>query len=224
LNILGLESSTEQGSVALMAHGQILQRSWQGGRGHAEGILREVSTLLEQQSLSLNQLDAIVFDQGPGSFTGVRTACGMAQGLALGCEVPLVAVPSLMAMAEATSAQRVVSVLDARMGQVYLAAYERQESGEWHATIEPCLCDLAKLPPWPGQDWVLAGNGCALLQDLPQGQCNRLLPEVYPQASSLVAIGRRWLALGRTCLPEAAAPLYLRDKVAETVEERLRAR
>lgn len=224
MNILGLESSTEQGSVALSCNGEVFQQAWQGGRGHAEGILKQVSALLAQHSLSLAQLDAIAFSQGPGSFTGVRTACGMAQGLSLGANVPLVPVPTLMVLAEAAKAQRVVTILDARMGQVYLAAYERDEQANWNTVIQPQLAAPDSLPQLPGPAWEIIGNGVGLCSSLLEnqwhGQWVNTRPECYPEARNLLTIAARQLSMGHTCLPEEVAPLYLRDKVALTVEER----
>jgi tRNA threonylcarbamoyladenosine biosynthesis protein TsaB len=227
LNILGLECSTEQGSVALSCHGQLTQQSWHGGRGHAEGILSQVSVLLEQQSLALSQLNAIAFSQGPGSFTGVRTACGMAQGLSLGSGVPVVPVPTLMVLAQGTNAERVVATLDARMGQIYLAAYERDRAGDWQTIINPMLCNPDQVPDLPGEGWVVAGSGTTLCEAVLagrwQGKWRELVPELYPEARHLLGIAERWHAQGKSCLPEQAGPLYLRDKVALTVEERLNA-
>lgn len=227
MNILGLECSTEAGSVALRAHDQVVQKVWQGGRAHAEGILRQVTCLLEEQQMALTELDVIAFSQGPGSFTGVRTACAMAQGLSLGSEVPVLGVPTLMVLAEGAEVSRVVSVLDARMGQIYLAAYERDSQGDWMTVIAPMLCHPDQAPELPLEDWVVAGSGSrlcdALLRTRWQGKCRLIQPELFPQAQHLLTIAARWHAQGKSGLPESVSPLYLRDKVAQTTVERMHA-
>jgi len=223
MNILALESSTEQGSVALLQDGQIRLRHWLGHRTHAESLLQEVMVLVNEAGIALAALDAIAFGQGPGSFTGLRTACGVAQGLALGAGVPVLPVSTLLALAQATQHHRVISTLDARMDQLYLAVYERIE-GQWCTRIQPMLCSPDQLPPLPQGQWLPVGSGFEVFEALCEkswaGQLYPALRGQFPQASAVVELGAQAFAAGHAVDPELALPLYLRDKVALTSAER----
>jgi tRNA threonylcarbamoyladenosine biosynthesis protein TsaB len=221
--ILALESSTEQGSVALLQDGQVRTRHWLGQRSHAESLLQEVMALVNEAGIALAALDAIAFGQGPGSFTGLRTACGVAQGLALGADVPVVPVSTLLALAQATQQNRILSTLDARMGQLYLAAFERVE-GQWCTRLEPLLCSPDQLPSLPQGKWLPTGSGFEVFEPLCEnawaGQLHPALRGQFPQASAVVELGAQAFAAGHAVAPELALPLYLRDKVAFTSVER----
>lgn len=123
--ILALETSTELGSCALWHDGQLTERLCPAGRPHSETLLPLVRELLQEAGVNVGQLDAIAFGVGPGAFTGLRVACGAAQGLAVAGNIPLLPVTSLEAMAAASGAERVLALLDARMGEVYAGAYQR---------------------------------------------------------------------------------------------------
>ena len=139
MKILALDTSTEYCSVALWRDGDVDAREALAGRRHSELLLPMVDALLERHGLRLKGLDGIAFGEGPGSFTGLRIGCGVTQGLAFGAGLPVVGVSTLLALAEAARSRRAVCCLDARMGEVYHAAYARSDAG-WEAVHVPSLC------------------------------------------------------------------------------------
>lgn len=222
MNILAIETSTELCSAALLRDDELFIEEELAPNQHAERLAPMVRRLLARSGVATADLDAIAFGQGPGSFTGLRIACGLAQGLAFGASRPVVPVPSLLALAEQANASRVVTALDARMGETYLAAYSRM-GGDWEAAIAPGLFPRGALPLLPGHDWVATGSGFDAfdwLREAYEPQVALFLSGDLPRAGSLARIAARRLARGEIVLPEAAAPLYLRDKVALTTRER----
>src|SRR5207245_2351113 len=139
--------------------------------------------LLAAAGIGAGQLDAVAFGAGPGSFTGLRIACGLAQGLAFARGLPVIGISTLEALAEESGATRVVACLDARMREVYYSALEKR-GARWHEVI-PAVCVAPSVAPRPpGEDWVGCGNGFAVYGDL---GLTRVLPEVHPSA---VAVAR----------------------------------
>jgi tRNA threonylcarbamoyladenosine biosynthesis protein TsaB len=226
LNLLAVETSTELCSAALLRGDELFVEETLAPNQHAERLAPMVRRLLARAGMDAGDLDAFAFGQGPGSFTGLRIACGMAQGLALGSGRPVVPVPSLVALAEQANASRVVTALDARMGETYLAAYSRM-GGDWQAAIEPGLFPKSSLPALPGRDWVATGSGFDSfdwLRAAYDAQVSTLINGDLPRAGSVARVAARKLARGEGVSPEQAAPLYLRDKVALTTQERQAAR
>ncbi|HEY8360497.1 MAG TPA: tRNA (adenosine(37)-N6)-threonylcarbamoyltransferase complex dimerization subunit type 1 TsaB, partial [Ramlibacter sp.] len=182
-------------------------------------LIPAVQRLLAQAGLQLGQLDAIVFGRGPGSFTGLRTACAVAQGLGFGAGVPVLALDTLLAIAEdahaRTGAAQVVAVLDARMGELYVAAYRRGDAG-WDTVSAPALRNPQDVEVSPG--WALAGNGLQLLDASVAPEIPRIA--AMPTAPALLRLAATALAAGPAQPAAEALPLYLRDKVAQTTEER----
>jgi tRNA threonylcarbamoyladenosine biosynthesis protein TsaB len=174
-------------------------------------------------AITLAQLDGIAFGMGPGSFTGVRIACGVTQGLALGANLPVVGVCTLEALAEASGKPRVIAALDARMGEIYHAAY-RKQNGTWLTECEPSLCLPQDAPSLPGDDWFGVGSGFAVhgavLGGRYAGQLLGMDGSLVPQAAAIAALGAAQFALGHGVDAAAALPLYLRDKVALKTSER----
>ena len=164
-------------------------------------------------------LEAFVFGAGPGSFTGLRIACGLAQGLALGRGVPVLGVSSLEALAEESGAARVVACLDARMREVYYAALEKDARG-WREVIDAQCIAPAAAPRPPGEGWIGCGSGFALAHSWNEtlGGMKRF-PEIHPTASAIARLAGPRLARGEGVDAAAAAPRYLRDKVAYTRDE-----
>ncbi len=227
MNLLAIESSTAHLSVALACGGEIISRECDAGQRHSELALPMVEALLVDAGIARDALDALAFGAGPGSFTGVRIACGIAQGLAFGLGVLVVAVPTLLALADDAGGERVIAVLDARMGEIYHAAYVRGAGG-WLAAVAPCLCKPGNAPAVPGSGWTGAGSGFAafaeVLGERYSGQLHRTRPELVPRAAAVARLARDGFA-GREFVPaEQAAPLYLRDKVALTMREQQAAR
>lgn len=232
MRILALETSTENGSCALWCDGAILQRQCPAGRSHSETLLPLVRELLDTSGLSVAQLDGIAFGVGPGAFTGLRVACGAAQGLAVAADLPLLPVTSLEAMAAAcaaaaspeTGADEILALLDARMAEIYAGTYGRPEKcwqlqGEIRV-LSPAALDL----PRRVTTGLACGNALLAYPDLAARvaaagyQC---FPDVIPEAAWLARLAAPRLAAGEGIDPALAAPLYVRDKVAKTVAERL---
>lgn len=222
MNLLAIETSTELCSAALLRGEELFVEEALAPNQHAERLAPMLRRLLERSRLAAGDLHAFAFGQGPGSFTGLRIACGMAQGLAMGAARPVIPVPSLVALAEQANASRVVVALDARMGEAYLAAYSRM-GGDWEAAIEPGLFAQGALPPLPGRDWVATGSGFDAFDWLRAAYGRQLGHRVtgdLPRAGSVARVAARRLARGEAVPAEEAAPLYLRDKVALTTAER----
>ncbi|KQW57924.1 tRNA (adenosine(37)-N6)-threonylcarbamoyltransferase complex dimerization subunit type 1 TsaB [Variovorax sp. Root411] len=218
--LLAFDTSTEHLSVAVL-HGDTLHaHSGVGGAQASTTLLPLIQQLLGEAGLALGELDAIVFGRGPGSFTGLRTACSVAQGLAFGANVPLLPVDTLLAVAEeardAFGAKQVVAVLDARMDQLYAARYDFEANGPLGGNDEPLLLSPEALEVPAG--WALAGNAFAAYGP-------RLAPaaarhDALPTATAMLRLAPALLAAERTVPAAQAWPLYVRDKVAQTTEER----
>jgi len=222
LNLLAIETSTELCSAALLRGDELFVEEVLAPNQHAERLAPMVRRLFARAGLAAADMDAFAFGQGPGSFTGLRIACGLAQGLALGAGRPVVGVSSLLALAEQANASRVVAALDARMGETYLAAYSRI-GGDWQAAIEPGLFAQGALPALPGHDWVATGSGFDAfdwLRGAYSAQVGNRIEGDLPRAGAVARVAARKLARGESVPAEQAAPLYLRDKVALTTRER----
>ncbi|GAA4358868.1 tRNA (adenosine(37)-N6)-threonylcarbamoyltransferase complex dimerization subunit type 1 TsaB [Variovorax defluvii] len=216
--LLAFDTSTEVLSVAVR-HGELLlTHTGAGGAQASSTLIPTIEQLLAQAGLTLAQLDAIAFGRGPGSFTGLRTACSVAQGLGFGAGVPLLPVDTLHAVAEEArhrfGATRVLALLDARMDEVYAARYDFGQPGQ--AGAEPQLMAPEHVQVAP--DWVLAGNVFAVYGErLPPAAARH---EALPTAEAMLRLAPELLAAGRAVEPAQAWPLYVRDKVAQTTEER----
>ncbi len=224
MNLLARDTSSEWCSAALWLDGRVLAREERAGQRHSELIVPMIDGLLREAGRSVKQLDGIAFGAGPGSFTGLRIACGIAQGMAFGAGIRVLPVSTLEALAECVAdGERAVCALDARMGELYLAAY-RRDAGDWRGVVAPVLCRPETAPLLEGMGWVGCGSGFdaqgAALADRYAKQLLRVDGGRYPHAAQLAAIGARRFAAGASVEPERAAPLYIRDKVAFTVAER----
>ncbi len=225
--ILAIETSSELASCALLQGDVIHTRASSGVRTHSQTILPMVQSLLAEAGVTLAQCDAIAFGAGPGSFTGVRTACGIAQGLAFGAKLPVLALVTLAAMAEGCRARHgatdVLAVLDARMGEVYWAQY-RYVDGAWLTVCAPALCAPADVAPLlaDGVPLCACGNGFSAYPAAFEGRAYgaAALVEVMPHAADLAQLARHALAAGAGMDAAAAQPLYLRNKIAFTSDER----
>ena len=205
-------------SIAVANGAQLWHHSGQGGALASSALIPAIQALLAEAGLGLRELDAIAFGHGPGSFTGLRTACSVAQGLAFGAGVPVLGMDTLMAVAEQARQQagctQVLAVLDARMDEVYAGAYEFAQ-GAWTRRGEFSLDKPEALSLPAG--WSLAGNAFdAYGARLPAG------PRVAcrPDAAALVRLAPALLASGCAVPADQALPLYIRDKVAQTTDER----
>ncbi|MGA8863536.1 MAG: tRNA (adenosine(37)-N6)-threonylcarbamoyltransferase complex dimerization subunit type 1 TsaB [Gallionella sp.] len=223
MRILALDTSTEYCSVALWDDGRVVERCELAVQKHSEMLIDMLDKVLIQAGVKLAQLDGIAFGKGPGSFTGVRIACGATQGLAFGAGLPVAGVCTLEALAEASGKPRVIAALDARMGEIYHAAYEKRGNA-WTAVSEPCLCKPEDAPPVPGSDWFGIGSGFAMygeaLAARYAGQLSGMDGNAVPQAAAIAALGASQFSAGHGVDAALALPLYLRDKVALKTSER----
>jgi tRNA threonylcarbamoyladenosine biosynthesis protein TsaB len=223
LNILALETSSQWCSVALWLDGRLLAREELAGQRHSELLLPMVDALLNDAALELRNMDAVAFGAGPGSFTGLRIACGVAQGLAAGAGIATVGVGTLMAMAQASGAPRVLACLDARMGEIYCAAYERNADA-WHVVHPPRLSTPDEAPALDGGAWTGVGSGfeayASALMRRYDGRIDTVQADLHPRAHEVAILGAEMFRQGLGLPPEQAHPVYLRDHVALTIEER----
>lgn len=223
MKILALDTSTEYCSVALWQDGGIDAREAAAGQAHSQLLMPMVDELLRQHVLVLKDLDGIAFGRGPGSFTGLRIACGVTQGLAFGAGLPVVGVSTLQALAEAVQSEHAVCCLDARMGEIYHAAYVRS-GDEWRAVHEASLCAPEAAPSLPAGAWTGCGSGFAAHGEALKRRYGERLagvrPDLYPHARDIARLGARGLERGRGVPAEQALPVYIRDKVALRSDER----
>ena len=215
---LAFDTSTDRLSIAVRHGERTVAHDGPGGAQASATLIPLIRELLVEAGLSLGELDAIAFGRGPGSFTGLRTACAVAQGLGFGAGVPLLPVDTLHALAEEArhrfGTPRVVAVLDARMDQVYAARVAFDGDTASVADTEVLAPEAVVVP----EGWVLAGNAFAAYGDrLPDAVARH---EVLPTAGALLRLAPALLAAGRAVDPADAWPLYVRDKVAQTTEER----
>lgn len=224
MRILALETTTEYCSVAVLADGAAYERCELVGQRHSEVLIGMVDAVLAAAGLRLGQMDGVAFGKGPGSFTGVRIACGAAQGLALGAHLPVVGMVTLLALAEASGQSKVIAALDARMGEIYHAAYQKQQ-GIWQVVCEPSLCLPHLAPGVEGEGWFGCGSGFAVhgeaLATRYASQLSGVDAQAVPQAAAIGRLAERAFAEGAGVAAAQALPLYLRDKVALKTAERV---
>jgi tRNA threonylcarbamoyladenosine biosynthesis protein TsaB len=221
MKILALDTATEACSVALSVGESVIERGVELERGHAEQLLPMIDEVLAEAGVALSTLDAIAFGRGPGAFTGVRLAASVAQGLAFGAGVGVVPVSDLAAVAQQAAgpnpqARRILAVNDARMREVYWALFDVERAvtllGGEHvsAAAEVVLPDSADGP------WSAAGRGLAVYPELAarcSAQGAAVFDRLLPRARDVLELARRDVAAGRVLPPEAALPVYVRDRV-----------
>ena len=222
MNLLAFDTSTEYLSLAIQKGGELFTFDINAGQTHSQIILPHIQTLLDSANLQLNELQGITFGAGPGSFTGVRIAAGVAQGLGFGANLPVLGLCTLQALAQASGAQKVIACLDARMGEVYFAAYEKT-AGEWQATIEPSLHKPDAVPSVEGAGWVGAGSGWQAYGEQLGGfygaQILSMQPQLLPNAMALLSLAMPTFLAGNAKPAAQAQPIYIRNRVAlKTVE------
>lgn len=230
MQLLAFDTSTDTLSIAVQRGAQVWAHSGAGGAQASTTLIPAIRALLAQAGLGFAELDALVFGRGPGSFTGLRTACSVAQGLAFGARLPVLPVDTLLAVAEQAHFEhgctRVLAALDARMDEVYVAPFEWQAdaaapaTGRWSVPPDFGLCapEAVSVP----DGFTLAGNaGAAYGARLAPGA-----PRVaaLPTAQALLRLAPALLAAGQAVPADAALPRYIRDKVAQTTAEREAAR
>ena len=236
--LLALDSSTDALALALHTPAGRWHLNEAGGAAASARIVPAAQALLAQAGIGFAALDAIAFGAGPGAFTGLRTACAVAQGLAFGAGKPVLALDSLMLVAEdAWGLQPAVSTppptsglhwvaVDARMDEVYAAAYRRLAEDGWAVAIAPALYTLPALAEAWQRDppAAIAGNALSVFSGRLPDTGAPTVPAVADRAAALGRLAAQAWQRGGAIDPAAALPLYLRDKVAQTTEERARLR
>lgn len=224
MKILAFEASTRRLSVALWCDSALAEKSADVPNGGSERLLPWAGELLAEAGLKLQQLDGIAFGAGPGGFTGLRLACGVAQGLACGLGLPVVPVGSLAALALASGAGKVLACLDARMNEVYVAAYV--VAGESVEEIMAPKVGAGATAPLPeGTGWHGVGDAFDVWGEILRQRLGHRLSgadaALYPTAAAVARLAVPLLARGAGLTAAEAVPLYIRDKVALTTAERL---
>jgi tRNA threonylcarbamoyladenosine biosynthesis protein TsaB len=213
MRFAAIETSTEWCSVALWHDGEIAALERRAGNRHSEFALPMLQSLTRDF-----QIDAVAFGAGPGAFTGLRIACGLAQGLALARSLPVIGISSLEALAQESGAARVVACIDARMREVYYAALEKR-AGRWQEVIAAQCIAPQSAPRPPGDGWVGCGNGFEVYGEFLGSKVSMMKPQIHPTAVAVAQLAAPRLAAGEGVDAALAAPVYVRDKVAFTKEE-----
>ncbi|MCC6917508.1 tRNA (adenosine(37)-N6)-threonylcarbamoyltransferase complex dimerization subunit type 1 TsaB [Nitrosomonas sp.] len=223
MNIVAFDTSTEYCSLALWLDGRLISRDVLAGQRHSELLLPMLQTMLNEAGVTLNRIDGIAFGAGPGSFTGLRIACSVAQGLAFSQDIPVVGISTLEALAQRVDTPKVLAVLDARMGELYFAAYEKAATG-WSAVHEPLLCRPETAPAVSGGGWTGCGSGFDLYQpglsEHYNGNLQQIISGCYPHAREMVQMAVIQFDNGEGKAAEEALPVYIRNKVALKESER----
>jgi tRNA threonylcarbamoyladenosine biosynthesis protein TsaB len=223
VNLIALETSTEYCSLAVLRGAHVFERSFHAGQRHSELALPALRELLQQAALDMASIEGIAYGAGPGSFTGLRIACGVAQGLALARDLPVAGIGTLLALAEDCGADRVIACLDARMGEVYHGAYEKS-GGKWIEIHAPGLYRPDAVPRVEGAGWSACGSGfrahAEALAHCYAGAISEIDADAVPNAAAMLRLAAQVFAAGQGGDAAAAVPLYVRDKVALKASER----
>ncbi len=227
MKILALETATEACSVALLNGDVVIARYVHQPQQQAQLVLPMVNDVLQEAALPLTSLDAIAFGRGPGSFTGLRVAASVTQGLAVASDLPVVPVSTLACMAQGMQrrfqASRVLTALDARMQEVYWAEYVLQNDLMVLNSVEQVL-PPAQVPLPAAGVYMAAGSGWQAYADILQtrfeGFIDSLQADVWPQAEDMLPLAKALYQQGAAVAAEQAIPVYLRDKVAKSKAER----
>ena len=227
---LAFDTSTDVLSLGVARGAQVWTQTLPGGAQSSAALIPAVLAMLAEADMPLASLDAIVMGRGPGSFTGLRTACAVAQGLAFGGGIPVLPVDTLLAVAEEARFQRVqagasdadltvLALLDARMDEVYSATYRHVAGagGGWQAVSPLQVCAPQNVPA-PADNVLLAGNAFDAYGERLAGGGERC--SALPTAAALLRLAPALWAQGLAVPAEQAMPLYIRDKVANTTAER----
>ena len=223
--LLAFDTATERLSIAVAAHGRVLTHEAAGGAQASATLIPAILALLAQAGVTLRELDAIAFGRGPGAFTGLRTACSVAQGLAYGAGKPVLPIDTLLAVAEDARAGReslcVWVAMDARMDEVYAAQYAFADD-HWSVLDAPMLTTPAVLNErWQAEPpQQIAGSAIAAFGARLNLGGAMLSPDASPRAAAMLPLARALWAQAGAVDAAHALPLYLRDKVAQTTVER----
>lgn len=229
MKLLAVETATEACSAALYLDGVITERFELAPRHHTKLILPMIDELMRAAGLQATQLDALAFGCGPGSFTGIRIATGVIQGIAFGADLPVVRVSTLAAMAQdlfdRTDTSTAFTAMDARMEEIFWGVYQRDALGfaeliDEEAVIAADLvdCPVASSGVGIGSAWGVYAD--KLINRLAAGQVSHYESDALPRAALIARLGAHGFTQGLGVPVELAMPVYLRDKVAKTEAER----
>ena len=242
MKLLAFDSSTEVLSIALSLDGNVTSYSGEGGPKASAVILPQIQLILTSANIQLTDLDGIAFGAGPGAFTGVRVACGVAQGLGYGANIPVVGINTLLAVAQASGYHKVIVCLDARMGEIYHAAFIN-ENGQWHEQSATQVCKPQAAPEilvthneanlntflktgdaTHAGDWVGVGNAWAIYSDalhaIYANHLTNINTHITPSAEAILQLATPIFAAGLGKPASEAMPIYIRNHVALTTLER----
>ncbi|MGP1928635.1 MAG: tRNA (adenosine(37)-N6)-threonylcarbamoyltransferase complex dimerization subunit type 1 TsaB [Arsenophonus sp. NC-WZS1-MAG3] len=222
IHILAIDTATEACSVAIWRDGKIFTQFAIAPREHTKKILPMIKQCLIDAHLDLKHIDVLAFGRGPGSFTGVRIAISIAQGLAFGANLLLIGISSLLTMAQGAYRQsgieKVLVAIDARMGEIYSACYELKEDGFWQGEETESVLKpeqfLARINSLNGQ-WVIAGTGWSAYPILRMTNLSLLESNIYlPDAQDMLSVALKEWQKGKTINVEEVKPVYLRNEVS----------
>lgn len=234
MNLLALDTSTEYLSLALQVGDNLLTHHQLVGNASSTLILPQIQALLDSANVKLNDLNGIAFGAGPGAFTGVRIACGVAQGLGFGANIPVVGVNTLQAVAQASGVDKVIVCLDARMGEIYHASFVKNKVNNiWQHIHETTLCKPEAAPMLVAgaleasvneKAWIGVGSGWAIygdvLTDIYSQNLLKNITSITPTAVAILELATPIFLSGLAQFARDAAPIYIRNRVALTSAER----
>ncbi|MEX2353708.1 MAG: tRNA (adenosine(37)-N6)-threonylcarbamoyltransferase complex dimerization subunit type 1 TsaB [Gammaproteobacteria bacterium] len=219
MKLLAIDTATEACSAAVLYGDEIISRYQLAPRQHAELILPMVDDLLAEAGMKLKDMDALAFGRGPGAFTGVRIATGVIQGLAFGVDLPVIPVSTLAALAQGMSSdhQYTISVIDARMHEIYWCAYQVDDAGLVSPLVDETISSAEALTLPDNNSYFGIGSGWrsyhSILEDKFRNNLTGFDGERYPHARDIIPLARREFESGRTVAAENVLPVYLRNKV-----------
>lgn len=229
MKLLAVDTATEACSAALYIDGDIRHEFQLAPRDHTRLILAMVETLLQQAGIRIQQLDALAFGRGPGSFTGVRIATGVVQGLAYGADLPVVPVSTLASIAQAVyedhGESHVLAAIDARMGGIYWGQYQLNGDKLMQLCADEAVLSPEQVPLVDAGDWVGAGSGwlahADTLAERFGDRVKQQWPEYLPQSATIAQLAVADFNQGLAVDAAQALPVYLRNDVAKKSKDRL---
>lgn len=228
MKLLAVETSTDACSAALYLDGEIREKFALTPKEHTKLILPMIDDLMREAGLKPQQLDAIALSRGPGSFTGVRIAAGVVQGIAFGADLPVVPVSTLAAIAQdffnqTSDADLAFTAMDARMAEIFWGVYRKNSAGFAELAGEEAVTPATDAIFQPGSGYGV-GSGWAVYHDILSARASSQLLGVetglMPRAAAVAQLGAYGFECGLAVDVELAMPVYLRDKVAKTQAER----
>ncbi|MDR2506592.1 MAG: tRNA (adenosine(37)-N6)-threonylcarbamoyltransferase complex dimerization subunit type 1 TsaB [Candidatus Accumulibacter sp.] len=218
MKILAFETAADPGTVALWHNGHCSVHRCPEGQPNSSSLLPLAANCLREAGFGIGDMDGIAFGEGPGSFTGLRIACGIAQGISVARNIPLLGVGTLDAMAHISGGERVIALLDARMGEIYAGFFEKGRRAEESIGVYT----PETIPLLSSGGWLACGNGLAVpgVRERIASCVDVWRPNILPDAGGIACLAAARFARGERIDPSEATSLYVRDKVAKTVAER----